>query len=54
MNAGTDPTPEDVETALDVLEKVLDIPSNSERDTRIKRRIRVEMRRILAAASTED
>jgi len=46
------PTEEDVRQALAVLEEVLSLPSVSDRDTRTKRRIRVEMRRLLSAEET--
>ena len=42
------PTEDDVLQALAVLEKVLSLPSTREADTRTKRRIRVEMRRLLS------
>ncbi len=47
-----DPTEEEVLQALAVLEKVLAVPSVRESDTRVKRRIRVEMRRLLSAEET--
>lgn len=47
-------TEHDVQEALAVLEKVLQAPSTREADTRVKRRIRVEIRRLLAAASPEE
>lgn len=49
-----DPTDQEVREALAVLEKVLATPSVSERDTRAKRRIRVEIRRLLSAEETGD
>ena len=49
-----DPTEEDVLQALAVLEEVLAMPSVRESDTRVKRRIRVEMRRLLSAEETGD
>ena len=48
----TQPTEDDVLQALEVLEKVLSLPSTREADTRTKRRIRVEMRRLLSAEET--
>ena len=49
-----DPTEEEVLQALAVLEEVLAMPSVRESDTRVKRRIRVEMRRLLRAEETGD
>ena len=49
-----DYTEEEVTEALAVLEKILQAPTTREADTRVKRRIRVEIRRLLAAAGTED
>lgn len=48
----TQPAEDDVAHALAVLEKVLAVPSTREADTRTKRRIRVEMRRLLSAEET--
>lgn len=47
------PTEEDVLQALELLERVLSVPTTREADTRVKRRIRVEMRRLLSAEETE-
>lgn len=48
------PTSEDIREALAVLEKVLATPTTRESDTRVKRRIRVEIRRLLSAESAGD
>ena len=48
----TQPTDDDVVQALAVLEKILQTPSTRDADTRTKRRIRVEMRRLLSAEET--
>lgn len=41
-------TEEDLQEALEILEKILSLPSVSERDSRVKRRIRVEIRNLLS------
>ncbi len=48
------PTDKDIREALEVLEKVLATPTTREADTRAKRRIRVEIRRLLSAEETGD
>lgn len=48
------PTEKDIEAALEILEKVLATPTTREADTRAKRRIRVEIRRLLSAESAGD
>ena len=52
--SGDDYTEDEVLQALAVLEEVLSLPSVRESDTRVKRRIRVEMRRLLSAEETGD
>jgi hypothetical protein len=45
--SGETSSPEDVEEALRILEEVLSMPSTRESDTRTKRRVRVEVKRLL-------
>lgn len=47
------PNNEEIEEALTILECVLSMPSVNERDTRVKRRTRVEIARILSAEDPE-
>lgn len=44
----TTPTDSEVQDALEILEKVLSLPSVKESDSRVKRRVRVEIRNLLS------